>query len=141
MSPKKTKCRFFLLLNSLAESHLLTSKELTLQRITTDNYSCTMITWTIMTATTIMSANRFGPIMSGPLCPRVHYVRPIMSAGPMCPAHYVSRPITRSPLCPRAPLSGTSQGACGKAPKKTMHAIASGEVKRTFTSPFRGRYL
>ena len=66
---------------------------------------------------TIMSVNRFRPIMSGPLCPRSQYIRriyvrgPIMSAGPLCPqAHYVrlimsAGPLrlahyVRGPLCP-----------------------------------------
>ena len=58
-----------------------------------------------MSARTIISANRFWPIKSGPLSPRAHYVRPIMSAVPICPTHYVRRPIlSAGPLCPIVPL-------------------------------------
>ena len=83
-----------------------------------------------MSAKTIMSTNQFGSIMSGPLRPRAHYVRPIMSAAqyvrpimsvsPLCPAHYVHGPIMSGPLCPQS-LSGVSlahsQGACKRLKK------------------------
>ena len=108
---------------------------------------------------TIMSANQFGPIMSGPLCPRAHYIWPIMSAGPimsarpLCPAHYVCGTIMSSPVCPRAqyvrvpimsgplrplvPLWRLVKAHTATPEKKTAHGIASGETTTAFTSPFQ----